>query len=92
MTQAHITALESAQRTEDYQRADVEAILSAMVKGFLEDFDTVKAYCITKDNPKEEDRTGSTLKAGIDEVMESFWGLGHYAQAIRSGEVHSWPQ
>jgi hypothetical protein len=90
MTQTHIAALESAQHIEDYQRADVEAILAARVREFLEDFDTIKTYCITKVNPKEDDRTGTTLKAGIDEVLESFGGLAHYAGAIRSGEVHSW--
>ncbi|MEI7457567.1 MAG: hypothetical protein WCK93_12685 [Nitrosomonadales bacterium] len=90
MTQAHTAALESAQRTEDYQRADFEAILSALVKKSLEDFDTIKTYCITKANRKEEDRTGSDLKAGIDELLEGFVGLAHYAGAIRSGEVHNW--
>lgn len=90
MTQAHTAALESAQRTEDYQRADIEAILSAMVRGFLEDFDTVKEHNLTTANPTEDDRTGASLKAGIDAAVDGLQELTSYAQAIRSGEVHSW--
>lgn len=90
MTQVHTAALESAQRIEDYQRADIEAILSARVREFLDDFDTVKAYSLNKAIPTEWDISGAVLKEGIDELLESFGGLGHYAGAIRSGAAHSW--
>ena len=86
------TAISQYKSLEDYQRADIEAILAVKVREFLEGFDTVKAYSLTKEFPDEGDRTGAHLKALMDEAVDGLDGISHYAGAIRSGEVHSWPQ
>lgn len=83
-------AISQAKSIEDFNRADVEAILSLKLREFLEDFDTVKAYCLNKVNPDEDDRTGASLKSGIDAGFYGLDELNCYADAIRTGEVHSW--
>lgn len=84
------TAISQAQRIEDFHRADIEVFLSAKVHEFLDDFDTVKSYSLNRVNPTAGRSAGESVQEGMDELMDGFEVLSHFAGAIRSGEVHSW--
>jgi hypothetical protein len=80
-------AFEQAKTPQDYQRAYIEAILAVKVQEFLDDFDTVKAYCAAQDSSDEDSCTGASLKSGLADAMYGLDALGAYARAIEAGEV-----
>lgn len=88
--EAASTAIHQAKSIADFHREDAEAILSLKVKEFLEDFDTVKAYCSSKEANVEDDRAGASLRCFLDDAVAGLESLFHYAEGIRTGDIKNW--
>lgn len=72
-------------------REDFGILVSGLAAQCLEDFNTVKTYCLECDEaPGSEEKTGRSLRESVEQIIAGFADLHYHAAAIRTGEVAHW--